>query len=105
MALSIDDVNTKASKATMLGWALGLAWIAYFNTVPGLSILDWAILIVAGLFGASIVIGGGTAMLLAWFTKLSYGKSDARPELFALGVVTSPIIAFFCVGPIARLLG
>lgn len=74
-------------------------------TTRAIEALTVAILIVAGLFGASIVIGGGTAMLLAWFTKLSYGKSDARPELFALGVVTSPIIAFFCVGPIARLLG
>ena len=89
----------------MLGWALGLAWIAYFDTVPGLSFWDWIILVVVGLFGASVIIGGGFAMLLAWLTKLSYGKSDARPELFAWGVVIGPIVAFFCVAPIARLLG
>jgi hypothetical protein len=73
--------------------------------VPGLSWWGWIILVVAGLFGSSVIIGGGMAMILAWLTKLSYGKSDARAELFALGVVTNPIVAFFCVGPLARLLG
>ena len=104
MALSIDNVNTKASKATLFGWVVGLIWIGYFNSFPNLSLLDWIILIVAGMFGASIIIGGGISLLFAGITRLVYGRADATPIFFAWGVIISPIIAYFCVGPVARLL-
>ena len=104
MALSIDTVNTKVSKATIVGWFLGLIWIGYHDSFRSLSWLDWAILIIPGMFAASIIIGGGMSLLFAGITRLVYGRADATPIFFACGVIVSPIIAFFCVGLVAQLL-
>lgn len=102
--LTVDQVNSKCAGATIFGWFVGLAWVAYSGSVIGLSWLDWVLLVVVGMFVASIIIGAGFAVLAAGITKLATGRSDGSPHLFAWGVFICPIIAFFSAGPAARLL-
>jgi hypothetical protein len=103
MSLSIDEVNTYAAKWTISGWFVGLAWFAYSNGLHSISWIGWAILIIGGMFAASLIIGFGVALLMGGITKLVYGKSEASSDFFAWGAFISPVIAFFCAGPIARL--
>ena len=101
---TIDRVNTGASKATIFGWFAGLAWMVYSDSVMGLSWIDWALLVVVGMFAASIIIGGAFSLLAALLTKVIFRKSNASPTLFALAGIIAAIIAFLCAAPVAGLL-
>lgn len=101
---SIDRVNTGASKATIFGWFAGLAWMAYSDSVVGLSWMDWALLVVVGMFAASIIIGGALSLLAALLTKVILGKGNESSTLFALAGIMAAIIAFLCAAPVAGLL-
>jgi len=47
------------------------------------------------MFAASIVIGGGLAILTAVLTKRITGKPDGSPHGFAWASFISPVLAFF----------
>lgn len=93
--LSIDSVNTKVSKATMLGWILGQVWESWNGRTSSLTWIDWAILVIPGTFFTSIVVGGGIAMILGGVTKLLTGSMHSTGVFYAWGIVFSPIAAFF----------
>lgn len=102
--ISVDRVNEYASKFTILGWFVGLGWFALFSKEASqIEWWAWLALIVVGMFGASIIIGGGISLIMAGLTKVLTGSSDATPDLFAWGAFISPVIAFFCASPVARL--
>ncbi|MCW5729986.1 MAG: hypothetical protein KIT20_04455 [Alphaproteobacteria bacterium] len=94
--MDIDRVNTIASKWTILGWFAGLAYFNWFAS-DGTSLSWWthALLIIVGMFAASIIIGGGIALLFAGVTKALTGRPDGSIDFFAWGAFISPIFAFF----------
>lgn len=100
--IAVERVNEIASKNTTIGWFAGLAWFRYSNGAQDISYFEWAILIVIGMFVASIVIGGGMAMVAAAITKFLTGKADASPNAFAWMAYLSPLLAFFAASPVAR---
>lgn len=95
MALSIENTNTKAAKYTIVGWLAGLA---YFNWFASESVhVSWIghfILVVVGMLAASVVIGGGVALVFGLLTKALTGRMNGSPDLYASGVFISPVIAF-----------
>jgi len=96
MAISIDAINTKAATYTIVGWFAGLAYFNWFASAPQhVSWIGHAILIVIGMFVASILIGGGVALVLGYLTKALTGRAEGSPDLYAWGVFISPVIAFF----------
>ena len=104
MALSIDRINTYSSRLTIVGWFAGLSWFDIQFGHSSVSWYGWLILVVGGMFASSIVIGGGVALIMAGLTKLLTGRSDGSPKLFLLGLLVSPVVAFFVATPLALLL-
>lgn len=103
MALSIETINTKAAKYTIFGWFAGLAYFNWFASAPlHVSWVGHAILIVVGMFAASIVIGGGVALVFGLLTKALTGRMEGSPDLYAWGAFISPVIAFFAAQPAVR---
>jgi len=103
--ITVERANEYSSKATLFGWFVGLAWFAY--TSPEAASLPWwawAVLIVVGMFAASVVIGLGFALVAATITKAVTGDSRSSPNAYAWGAVICPVIAFFCAWPAAKLL-
>ena len=94
--MNIDRVNTIASKWTIFGWFAGLAYFNWFAS-DGASFSWWAhaLFIIVGMFAASIIIGGGVALLFAGLTKILTGRSDGSIHGFAWGAFISPVLAFF----------
>jgi|GEM_PF-3684051 len=106
MALSIEKINTKAAKYTIFGWFVGLAYFNWFASTPvHVSWIGHGILIVVGMFAASIVIGGGVTLVLGLLTKALTGRMEGSPDLYAWGAFISPVIAFIAAGPAIRLVG
>jgi len=94
--LSVEAINTYASKMTIGGWLIGLAYYNWFAPNPEhVSWFGHAALIVGGMFVASIVIGGGMAMLMGLITKLATGDWEGSSHAFAWGAFISPVLAFF----------
>jgi hypothetical protein len=56
------------------------------------------ILVVVGMFAASVIIGLGVALFFALLTKLFTGRHDATTDLYAWGAFISPVLAFFAAG-------
>ena len=92
----IDYVNTQNSKLTIAGWFIGLAYYNWFAS-DGAALPWWIhlILIVGGMFAASIVIGGGMAILTALLSRRIAGATDARPGYFKTAGLISTVLAFF----------
>lgn len=104
MALSVEQINTKAAKFTILGWFAGLAYFNWFSsTAVHVSLVGHAILVVVGMFAASIIIGMGLALIVGLITKAVTGNSLGSPHGYAWGAFISPVIAFFAAEPAIRL--
>lgn len=104
MALTIEQINTKAATYTIVGWFAGLAYYNWFAKSPvHVSFIGHVVLVVVGLFAASIVIGMGVALLFGLITKLVTGRADGSPHGYAWGAFVSPVIAFFAAEPAIRL--
>jgi len=97
--MNIDLVNTYAARHTIIGWFVGLAYFNWFaHQPPTVPLWGHLLLIIVGMFAASIIIGGGMALVAAGVTRLVKGQSDASPDLFAWGAFISPVLAFFAAG-------
>src|SRR5438067_10931687 len=82
--MDIELINTYASKWTVAGWFLGLAYYNWFaSSASHLPIWLHAVLVVGGLFAAPILIGGGIALLMAGLTKVLTGRVEGSPHGFA----------------------
>jgi large-conductance mechanosensitive channel len=104
MALSVEQINTKASKFTIAGWFAGLAYFNWFSsTAVHVSWVGHAILVIVGMFAASIIIGMGVALIMGLITKIATGRTDGSPHVYAWGAFISPVIAFFAAEPTIRL--
>ena len=60
------------------------------------------LLIVGGMFLASIILGGGVALAIAGLSKLVAGRANAMPRPFAWGGSISGVLAFLCARPAAE---
>lgn len=94
--MNIEIINTYAAKWTIGGWFIGLAYYNWFASAPD-HVPLWAhvVLVVLGMFVASIVIGGGMALLMALITKLTTGDAEGSSHAFAWAAFISPVLAFF----------
>ena len=96
VSLSIDAINFAVAKWTVLGWFSGLAYFNWFSSASEhLSLWSHAVLIIGGLFGSSILIGGGVSLTVAAATKILTGRPDGSAFSFMLAGCISPILAFF----------
>jgi hypothetical protein len=94
--LSVDAVNTKAAQWSIAGWFVGLAYFNWFaSSPPHVPLWAHAVLVVAGMFFASIVIGGGVAFLMALLTKATTKSWEGSSDFFAWGAFISPVLCFF----------
>jgi hypothetical protein len=93
---NIDRVNEVAAKLTIGGWFAGLAYFNWF-AADAAKIAWWGqvLLIVVGMFAASIIIGGAVSLLMAAVTKMLMGEIKDNPTFFAWGAFISPVLAFF----------
>lgn len=93
--MEIERINSQASKMAIFAWFAGLAYYNWFASQP-ISVPIWAhvVLVVAGMFFASIVIGGGLALLSAGLTKLLTGSTDGSPHVFAWAAFVGTVPAF-----------
>jgi hypothetical protein len=104
VALTIERINTKAARNSIIGWFIGLAYFNWFSSTPvHVSLVGHVVLVVVGLFAASILIGMVVALVFAVITKIATGRTDGSPHGYAWGAFTSPVIAFFAVEPAIRL--
>ena len=101
--MSIDKVNEKASVFTIIGWLMGLAYYVWFGSINA-SLLENIILAVGGVFGSSIIIGGGVALIFGVVTRIGTGSWSGSPHGYAWGAFIAPVIAFFSVGLTAPML-
>jgi hypothetical protein len=92
----IDWINAQNSKLTIIGWFAGLAYYNWFAH-DGVVMPWWfhLILIVGGMFAASIVIGGGMAYLAGLIARIRVGKWDAHPEYFKTAGLIATALSFF----------
>jgi hypothetical protein len=92
----IQIINTYAAKWTIAGWFIGLAYYNWLATNPD-HVVWWAhvILVVGGMFAASIIIGGGMSLLAAFITRLVTGRTDGSRDFFGWSAFISPVLAFF----------
>lgn len=96
MALSVEQINTKAAKFTIFGWLVGLAYFNWFSSAAAhVSLVGHAILVIVGMFAASIIIGMGIALIMGLVTKAATGSTVGSPHGYAWGAFVSPVIAFF----------
>jgi hypothetical protein len=103
---SIDAINTAVAKLTIAGWFIGLAYFNWFaSDGRHLSLWEHAALIVGGLFGSSILIGGGIAFLAGVTTKVFTGRWDGSTLGISLSGYVSPVLAFFAVKYVLDMVG
>lgn len=99
----IEHINMVTSKLCMTGWFLGLAWMFFVSSDASEVVWwEWIALAVAGPFAASIVVGGGLALVSALITKVLTGSQEGSPMLFGLNSYVAPVLVFFVSGPIVR---
>lgn len=92
----IDYINAQNSKLTIAGWFIGLAYYNWFAS-DGAALPLWVhlILIVGGMFAASIIVGGGMAYLAALLARIIAGTWNARPVYFMTAGLIATVLAFF----------
>ncbi|UDL90191.1 hypothetical protein LGH82_01990 [Mesorhizobium sp. PAMC28654] len=97
--MTVDQINGKASGMVIFGWFVGLAYYNWFSRSP-ISVPIWAhiVLIVVGMFAASIIIGGGLALIAAGITKAVTGSAQGSPHAFSWAAFIGLILAFFPAG-------
>ena len=83
----------------MFGWFAGLAWLGY-SSDPEAEFFGWMLLIVGGMFAASIILGGGVALAIAGLSKAVTGR--AVPCSFGWGGSLSAVLAFLAARPAAE---
>lgn len=103
MTISVEHANNKSSQFTILGWIVGLAYYVWFGSIDA-NILEHIILIFGGVFLSSIIIGGGVALFFGVLTRIFTGSWQGSPHGYAWGAFIAPVIAFFCVQPVATTL-
>lgn len=104
--LDIDSVNNKTAKMTIVGWFAGLAYYNWFSsTASALPIWQHALLVVVGMFAASVIIGAGMCLLAGGLTKIVTGRSDGSIHAFAWTAFISPVLAFFAAKYVLQFLG
>ena len=54
------------------------------------------LLIVGGMFAASIILNAGVALVIAGISKAIAGRADALSGLFGWGGYISAVLAFLC---------
>lgn len=93
--MTVERVNTLASRMVLFGWFTGLAYYNWFTDNP-IHVPLWAhaILVVVGMFAASIIIGGGLAFIAAGITKILTGRGDGDPIAYSWAAFLSIPIAF-----------
>ena len=94
--MNIDLINSYAAKFTIFGWFVGLAYFNWFSGSP-IHIPLWGhlVLITVGMFAASIIIGGGLALVAAGVTKVATGSAEGSPHAFSWAAFISLVVAFF----------
>lgn len=94
--MEIERIGTQASKMTIIAWFAGLAYYNWFASTP-ISAPLWGhiILVIGGMFFASVVIGGGLALISAAITKMLTGRQDGSPHVFAWAAFIGIVPAFF----------
>jgi hypothetical protein len=99
VALSTEQVNTKAARYSVVGWFIGLAYFNWFSsTAAHVSLTGHILLVVIGMFAASILIGLLVALILGLITKFATGRMDGSPHGYAWSAFVSPVVAFFAAG-------
>ncbi|HEY8381854.1 MAG TPA: hypothetical protein VIL09_06875 [Microvirga sp.] len=94
--MTIDRVNEKASRMVIFGWLAGLAYYNWFSSSP-ITVPLWghAVLVIGGIFVASIIIGAGLALCAAAVTKMVTGRTDGSIHAFSWAAFIGPVLAFF----------
>ena len=93
--MNIERINVQASKMTILGWFSGLAYYNWFASTPITApIWGHVVLIIGGMFFASIVIGGGLSLMAALITKAATGSTDGSPHAFSWAAFIGMALSF-----------
>lgn len=86
--MDIERINTYSSKHTIVGWFVGLAYYNWFSSsAEPVSLWGHVALIVIGMFAASIIIGGGVAIVIGLITRIATGSS-MEVSMVTLGALT-----------------
>jgi hypothetical protein len=102
--MSIEAINAYASKMTILGWFIGLAYYNWFaHRTVHVPIWGHALLVVVGMFAASIIIGAGMALIAGAITRTITGKLEGSPHVYSWAAFISPVLAFFAADYAVRL--
>ncbi|PYG24703.1 hypothetical protein [Pelagimonas varians] len=93
--MDIDRINTYSSKMIITAWFAGLAYYNWFASDP-ISVPIWAhaVLIIGGMFFASIVIGAGLSLVAAAITKAVTGDPAGSPHAFSWAAFIGMVISF-----------
>ena len=97
---AIIATNTTTAKLAVGAWFAGLVYALWISStglplgVSGIGFIYGAILVAGGMFLASIVIGGGTILVLGGLSKVMTGRFDGLPAIFGLGAIIVPILCF-----------
>lgn len=102
MAQTVDAINTRASKAIVIGWVAGLAYFVWWGDIAA---SFWAniVLVAVGVFVSSIVLGGAVAMVMRALYRMKTRSQGGGAKFLAWGDFISPVVAFFVSEPIAIL--
>lgn len=101
---AIVAMNTTTAKASVGAWFAGLVYALWFSStglppgVSGIGFIYGVILVVGGMFLSSIVIGGGTILVLGGLSKVMTGRFDGKPAIFSLGLIIVPVLCFLAGG-------
>jgi hypothetical protein len=94
--MDFERINTSASKMTMVGWLAGLGYYNWFASDPiSVPILAHVVLIIGGIFFASIAIGASLALLAAAVTKVVTGDIAGSPHAYSWAAFIGIVISFF----------
>ncbi|MDQ0474072.1 hypothetical protein QO011_007111 [Labrys wisconsinensis] len=95
LAMAPDRLGETAAKLAMLGWICGMAYYNWVSTYP-LSVPWWAhlTLMTGGLYGVSVTIGEGVALLAGLAARTAGGRLHGRLEVVLGVVLLVPALAF-----------
>lgn len=94
--MTIEQVNNYSSKLAIWGWFAGVAYYGWWtSSAPTIPLWGYAALIIIGMFAASIIVGGGLALIAAGVTKLVTGGAERSTNAYAWASFLSPVGAFW----------